>query len=95
MATLDVMQFIYGAVMMNFLIGALYFWRFWQRTKDRFFALFSGAFLLMSVERWFLFFINVQNEAHTWVFMIRMVAFLLIIGAVVDKNRAQKNYTPR
>lgn len=88
-------QFIYGAVMMNFLIISLFFARFWQKTRDKFFAHFAGSFLLLAIERCIFLFINTGNEAHTWVFLIRLVAFCGIIMAVVEKNRVKKAYTPR
>ncbi|XGC80416.1 DUF5985 family protein [Bdellovibrio bacteriovorus] len=88
-------QFIYGGVMMNFLIISLFFFRFWQKTRDKFFLYFSRSFALLAIERCIFLFINAENEAHTWVFLIRLVAFCGIIMAVVEKNRVKKTYTPR
>ncbi|KYG63212.1 hypothetical protein AZI86_16040 [Bdellovibrio bacteriovorus] len=80
-------QFIYGAVMMASLCNGLFFLKFWRKTGDRFFSMFAAAFILLSVERWLLLFIKTANETNTWVFMVRLVAFALIIGAVIDKNK--------
>lgn len=81
-------QFLYGAVMMGSLCNGIFFLKFWRKTGDRFFSLFAAAFLLLSLERWLLLFIKTDNETNTWVFVIRLIAFAMIIGAVIDKNRS-------
>lgn len=87
MDTALINQFIYGAVMMASVVASLFFLKFWQKTKDRFFAIFSSAFMLFAIERWISVIMATQDETRTWIFMIRLLAFVLIIGAVVDKNR--------
>ncbi|MGE0527373.1 MAG: DUF5985 family protein [Bdellovibrionales bacterium] len=82
-------QFIYGAVMMASLTAGLFFLKFWRKTHDRFFAIFALAFWLLAVERLFLLAINPHHEARTFIFVFRLFAFLLIIAAVIDKNRNQ------
>ncbi len=80
-------QFIYGAVMMGSLVAGTFFLKFWQKTEDRFFALFASAFYLLAIERCIFLFISAENEVHTWVFICRLLAFLAIGAAVVEKNR--------
>ncbi|MEK2690550.1 DUF5985 family protein [Bdellovibrio sp. GT3] len=82
-----VKQFIYGAVMMASLVSGLFFLKFWRKTADRFFAMFAASFFILAAERWFLVFMPTQGEENTWIFSMRLLAFLLIITAVVDKNR--------
>lgn len=79
--------FIYGAVMMGSFIAGIFFLKFWKLTKDRFFAMFASAFWLFSIERWTLVFFEPIDETRTWIFIIRLFAFLLILIAVIDKNR--------
>ena len=40
---------LHGALVALAFVAALFFFRFWQRTKDRFFALFAAAFAALSV----------------------------------------------
>jgi hypothetical protein len=80
-------QFLYGAVMMASFFNGLFFLKFWRKTGDRFFSMFAAAFILMAVERWMFLFIKTANETNTWVFVARLIAFGLIIWAVIDKNR--------
>lgn len=73
--------------MMSFFVGGTFFLKFWRKTRDRFFALFATAFYLLAIERWLFVFVQSDNEVHTWVFVIRLLAFLVILVAVIDKNR--------
>ena len=66
----------------------LYFLRFWLRTGDRFFVIFGMAFWVFSANRLALLAIGDENEAaRTLVYVIRLAAFVLIVAAIVDKNR--------
>jgi hypothetical protein len=66
-------------------IIALYFWRFWKKTGDRLFIFFAVAFLLLAFERLGLGFI--AGRVESYFYLIRLSAFLLIVYAIVDKNR--------
>ena len=66
---------------------ALFFFRFWRRTHDRFFVLFGAAFLLLTLERIILVAIGASHEFAPFVYLVRLLGFALIIAAVVDKNR--------
>lgn len=69
------------------LIAALFFFKFWSKTEDRFFGFFALAFSLFAIERCFLAIIDPTNEAQPFVYSFRMLSFLIIIWAVIDKNR--------
>jgi hypothetical protein len=83
----ELIHFLYGGVTVCSLVSGLFFLKFWQKTKDRFFALFASAFFLLAIERIFFLFIQAENEVHTYVFVCRLFAFGLIMAAVIDKNR--------
>lgn len=81
-------EFLSGAIMMGFFIAALFFLRFWTRTKDSLFAIFAISFALLALERWVLFLTHYgRDETQAMVYLIRAVAFLLITFGVVQKNR--------
>ena len=44
-------QFLHGAIMMGFLVGALFFLRFHRSTRERLFAIFAAAFFVLAIER--------------------------------------------
>lgn len=80
--------FLSGFGMGLYLVASLFFTRFWQRTHDRLFAGFAISFALLAIERAALLATWEADETKTWVYLIRMFAFLVLIFAVVDKNRA-------
>ena len=80
-------HFIHGATMMANVLVSLYFLRFWRETRDRLFATFSVAFLIFAVNRILLSVLDTENEARTFVYVLRLIGFLLIIAGVVYKNR--------
>lgn len=48
----------------------------------------AGAFVFMMIERIVRAVMDVENEWAPYVYLIRLVSFVLIIIAVVDKNRS-------
>ncbi|WP_255442427.1 MULTISPECIES: DUF5985 family protein [Corallococcus] len=79
-----------GAVLMAYLACALFFLRFYLQSKDRLFALFSLAFTLMGVHNLLgaLVAPDLDAERVYYLYVVRLVAYLLILGAIWDKNRA-------
>lgn len=76
--------------MMGFTVAALFFIRFWVRTKESLFAGFAIAFSILALERWVLFATtDGQDESQAIVYLMRAIAFLVIIVSVVAANRAQ------
>ncbi|HKU68828.1 MAG TPA: DUF5985 family protein [Candidatus Baltobacteraceae bacterium] len=80
--------FLSGMLMMGCFVLAVFFWRFWMRTSDRFFVLFAIAWVLLGLERLGLAIVNAPEEPRAGMYFVRLAAFLLIIVAIVDKNRA-------
>lgn len=80
-------SFLAGAAIVSLLVIVLFFLRFWKRTQDRLFLFFSGAFGCMILERIVRAAMPVENEWAPYVYLIRLSAFVLIIVAIVDKNR--------
>lgn len=79
-------DFVNGATALaSFAIG-LFFVRFYRESHDRFFALFALAFCTFGVNRVILTVLPEASEARPYVYIFRLLAFLLIIVAIVDKN---------
>jgi hypothetical protein len=83
-----VLLVISGAIAMGYGVAGLFFLRFWRETGDRLFLIFSGAFWILGLQRLALIFTREMIEDHTGLYLIRLFAFLLILGAIVDKNRS-------
>ena len=80
-------QFLAGAATVSLLIIAMFFIRFWKRTQDRLFLFFAGAFGFLMIERIVRAAMTIEDEWAPYVYTIRLIAFVLIIIAIVDKNR--------
>jgi hypothetical protein len=79
---------ISGAIVMGYGVAGLFFLRFWRETRDRLFIIFAGAFWILGLQRLALTFSHTMVEDDTGLYLVRLFAFLLILGAIVDKNRS-------
>jgi hypothetical protein len=83
----DMALFMWGATTLGCWVIALFFLKYWLRTRDQLFLFFSVAFLILSLNWIGLAIINPDHESRHWIFVVRVVAFLFIILGIVDKNR--------
>lgn len=72
------------------LVAGLFFTRFWRTTGDRLFAFFGAAFFLMSLSWVLLGLYSPTDETRPYVYAIRLLAFLLIIVGIIEKNRTRR-----
>jgi hypothetical protein len=77
-----------GALAMACLACSLFFLRFWRQSRDRLFAFFSLSFLLLAANAVAGALLDVSDERRHFIYVVRLIAFLLIIFAIWDKNRA-------
>ena len=82
------LAFLSGVVTLGFAVAALFFLRFWRDTHDPLFLSFAAAFLLLGIGQAILALAGIPDEHRSWVYLLRLVAFLMIILAIVRKNRA-------
>jgi hypothetical protein len=78
--------FLSGAVSAGFLIAGLFFLRFWRKSRDGLFAAFAVAFWLLGLNQALLTFSSVPAEERTWLFLLRLAAFVVILAAIWRKN---------
>lgn len=81
-----------GAISMAFLVCGLFFLRFWRRGRDRFFLLFALSFLVEGANRFALGLSTRPSEGAEAIYLVRLLAFLLILAAIVDKNRSRRTH---
>lgn len=83
---------ISGLLIMGYAVVGLFFFKHWRTTQDRLFAWFSTAFLVLAAQRFALIVTTGgrpgNEEHHAEFYVLRLIAFLLILGAIIDKNRA-------
>jgi hypothetical protein len=84
-------EFLLGATTMGFFVAGLFFLRFWRQTQDRLFAIFALAFWMLGVNRViFAFLIEADEALSLPVYIVRLLAFSLILVAILDKNRVKQ-----
>lgn len=84
---MNLFHFISGATAMACGVVALFFLRYWRDTRDRLFVFFAVAFGVLGVNRAALALVHPAAESTPYFYILRLVAFVLIAYAVIDKNR--------
>ena len=80
-------DFLGGAIAMGFTVAALFFLKFWHRTREGLFLAFAGSFLLLAITQGLLTLSGVPDEERSKLYLLRLLAFLLILGAMWWQNR--------
>jgi len=75
--------FLSGALVMAYVVAGCFFLRFRRDTGDRLFTFFAAAFWLLAIQR---VIVTLAHPPET-IYLLRALAFVLIIIAIIDKNR--------
>lgn len=81
---------IAGAITMGYLVAGLFFLKFWVESRDRLFLAFAVAFALLAAQRAVLALVRSLSDVALMLYALRVLAFLVIIAAIVDKNRPSR-----
>jgi hypothetical protein len=80
-------ELLIGGIATAAVLVGLFFFRFWRATRDRFFLYFATAFWLEGLNRLVVSRVFGPDEEQPLYYLIRLVAYGLIIMAIVEKNR--------
>lgn len=80
-------SFLVGINVAFTLVAIVFFVRFWRDSRDSLFLRFATAFSILVMERIALMAVPVAREANSFVYLLRLAAFSLVIWALVDKNK--------
>ena len=81
-----VLSMLAGALVFSHFVAAAHFLRFWRRTRDRLFLDFAVAFLLFALDQLATSIPNVVDRTAGYEYLLRILGFVLIIIAIIDKN---------
>ena len=84
-------DFLAGAVTLAYFIASLHFVHFWRRTSDRLFLAFGAAFALLALNQFAIFALAIADERGSHAYVLRVLAFVLILLAVADKNFSRRS----
>ena len=81
-------DFLSGVVASGFIFCCLFFLRFWRRTRDELFIAFAVSFALLGIGQAVLALANIPTEERGSLYLLRLLAFVIILFAIFRKNRA-------
>lgn len=82
-------DFLSGLITATFFVCALFFLRFWVRTRDSLFAGFAVTFFLLALGQGLTTMLNLEAEERTWIYLMRLSAFVILIITIIRKNLAR------
>ena len=83
-------EFLDGVAFAGFTAVAVWFVRAWLASRDRLMLAFAVAFTIFAFNRLLLAATERADESQTLIYLLRAAGFAVIIGAIMDRNRAPK-----
>jgi hypothetical protein len=81
------LDFLSGAITAGFVVAGFFFLRFWKRTREALFLAFAAAFWLLGLSQALLALTDIPVEERSWLYLLRLAAFSLILISIWRKNR--------
>lgn len=82
-------EFLAGMTAAGFLVAALFFFKFWRRTRDSLFAIFGISFTLFALSQMASLLFEAPHDDKTWIYLLRLAGFILLLAAIVRKNMGE------
>jgi len=79
--------FLLGIIVCASLVAGTYFLKFWRKTRDVLFLAFGMAFLIEGLNRAASLLLEEPSRGHVALYLLRLLCYLLILGAIINKNR--------
>ena len=76
-----------GILIAEYAAIALFFARFWVKSRDRLFLMFSAAFVVLAGQRLAIALTREILEQQAPLYLLRLAAFVVILVAIIDRNR--------
>jgi hypothetical protein len=81
--------FLLGVIVTCSFVAAGFFARFWFATRDLLFLGFAAAFALEGLNRMTFLFLDRPNAGDEYIYVVRLLSYLLILAAIANKNRTR------
>ena len=82
--------FLLGVIATTSITAGIFFLKFWKHTRDSLFLAFGLAFIIEGLNRIAVLTVAHPNEGSPWIYLVRLLAFLLILAAILRKNYRSK-----
>ncbi|HET6246862.1 MAG TPA: DUF5985 family protein [Tepidisphaeraceae bacterium] len=83
-------SFLFGCIVTACAIIGLFFFRFWWRRRDRLFICFATTFWLLGLD-WLILACVKPDEPQSPLYLVRLLAFIVLLAGIWDKNRSRNN----
>lgn len=80
--------FLLGVIVVASATAGAFFFKFWRQTRDTLFLGFAAAFTIEALNRFAFLFLANPHEGDPLLYVVRLFSYLLILAAIVNKNRA-------
>lgn len=81
-------EFLLGAISAACFVAGLFFLRYWQSSRDRFFLFLMVSFWMEAANRLHMALADGSHETSPLHYVVRLVSYGLILVAIWDKNRS-------
>lgn len=88
MTAVGMLQFLWGALAMASVVVGILFLRLWHLSHERLLLFFALGFFTFALNWLGLGIVNPSADERHWFYLLRLLAFALIIVGIVDKNRS-------
>ncbi len=78
--------FFSGVTSAGFFVAAVFFARYWSRTREPLLGIFAAAFALLGLNNALIGLSDIPREEQSWVYLVRLSAFVLIIIGIIWTN---------
>ena len=85
-----VQGYLLGFISVSCFWTGLFFLKFWKQTRDSLFLCFAISFFIEGLNRASILMLEKPNEGKPYIYLVRMVAALIILGAILAKNRGSR-----
>jgi Family of unknown function (DUF5985) len=79
-------SFLLGVIATSSLTAGAFFLKFWKKTRDSLFLAFGLAFVVEGLNRCAVLLLANPSEGSPYIYLVRLLAFLLILAAILRKN---------
>jgi uncharacterized membrane protein HdeD (DUF308 family) len=79
--------FLVGVIATASIASGVFFLRFWRDSRDSLFLAFALAFIIEGLNRASVLAVDHPNEGTPRIYIVRCVAFLIILAGIINKNR--------
>jgi uncharacterized membrane protein HdeD (DUF308 family) len=85
--------FLLGVIAAASATASAFFLKFRRNTRDEVFGAFAAFFLIEAAIRVVLLFFANPSEGSPWIYLVRLLALVLLLAAILRKNYGRPNRT--